>query len=192
LNSAKTGVKRTWISGLDLPLAFQLVQNFETSKLNLKVFEWGSTSTIVFLRVVPLACLTTASSNRRASWVGTNEWLDLQANRQISVVYWWADSWKVELRSLEGFVPKVVQRVGKPAVSALFCIIGAEEGTRTPTPLRVRGPEPRASANSATSARDTDLALSARSAASLSLAKAGCGVKSVSQLQTRWRHPLTR
>jgi hypothetical protein len=29
---------------------------------------------------------------------------------------------------------------------------GAEEGTRTPTPLRVRGPEPRASANSATSA----------------------------------------
>jgi hypothetical protein len=30
---------------------------------------------------------------------------------------------------------------------------GAEEGTRTPTPLRVRGPEPRASANSATSAR---------------------------------------
>ena len=44
---------------------------------------------------MPLACLTTASSNRRASWVGTNEWLDLQANRQISVVYWWADSWKV-------------------------------------------------------------------------------------------------
>src|SRR6202046_1244203 len=30
---------------------------------------------------------------------------------------------------------------------------GAEEGTRTPTPLRVRGPEPRASANSATSAQ---------------------------------------
>src|ERR1039458_9664742 len=34
-------------------------------------------------------------------------------------------------------------------------IYGAEEGTRTPTPLRVRGPEPRASANSATSALDT-------------------------------------
>src|ERR1035441_2370703 len=32
---------------------------------------------------------------------------------------------------------------------------GAEEGTRTPTPLRVRGPEPRASANSATSALET-------------------------------------
>src|SRR3954465_6333992 len=32
---------------------------------------------------------------------------------------------------------------------------GAEEGTRTPTPLRVRGPEPRASANSATSAQWT-------------------------------------
>src|SRR5690348_716750 len=31
-------------------------------------------------------------------------------------------------------------------------IIGAEEGTRTPTPLRVHGPEPCASANSATSA----------------------------------------
>jgi hypothetical protein len=29
---------------------------------------------------------------------------------------------------------------------------GAIEGTRTPTPLRVRGPEPRASANSATMA----------------------------------------
>ena len=29
---------------------------------------------------------------------------------------------------------------------------GAEEGTRTPTPLRVHGPEPCASANSATSA----------------------------------------
>ena len=33
------------------------------------------------------------------------------------------------------------------------CFIGAEEGTRTPTPLRVHGPEPCASANSATSAR---------------------------------------
>src|SRR5260370_19548841 len=32
--------------------------------------------------------------------------------------------------------------------------IGAEEGTRTPTPLRVHGPEPCASANSATSASD--------------------------------------
>ena len=31
---------------------------------------------------------------------------------------------------------------------------GAEEGTRTPTPLRVHGPEPCASANSATPARD--------------------------------------
>ena len=30
---------------------------------------------------------------------------------------------------------------------------GAEEGTRTPTPLRVHGPEPCASANSATSAK---------------------------------------
>ncbi len=33
-------------------------------------------------------------------------------------------------------------------------IIGAEEGTRTPTPLRVHGPEPCASANSATPASD--------------------------------------
>src|ERR1700678_3487961 len=31
--------------------------------------------------------------------------------------------------------------------------LGAEEGTRTPTPLRVHGPEPCASANSATTAR---------------------------------------
>src|ERR1039457_2224356 len=37
--------------------------------------------------------------------------------------------------------------------SKLRIFFGAEEGTRTPTPLRVRGPEPRASANSATSAR---------------------------------------
>jgi hypothetical protein len=36
-----------------------------------------------------------------------------------------------------------------------FQVIGAEEGTRTPTPLRVHGPEPCASANSATSARVT-------------------------------------
>src|SRR5438067_13598416 len=33
-------------------------------------------------------------------------------------------------------------------------LYGAEEGTRTPTPLRVHGPEPCASANSATSASD--------------------------------------
>ena len=32
-------------------------------------------------------------------------------------------------------------------------VFGAIEGTRTPTPLRVRGPEPRASANSATMAQ---------------------------------------
>ena len=38
--------------------------------------------------------------------------------------------------------------------SILRTIDGAEEGTRTPTPLRVHGPEPCASANSATSARD--------------------------------------
>jgi len=33
------------------------------------------------------------------------------------------------------------------------CSTGAEGGTRTPTPLRVHGPEPCASANSATTAR---------------------------------------
>src|SRR5579863_8258878 len=59
-------------------------------------------------------------------------------------------------------------------------IFGAEEGTRTHTPLRVRGPEPRASANSATSARDTYLAVSARQAATLSLANAASSVKSES------------
>src|SRR5215470_3211252 len=50
-----------------------------------------------------------------------------------------------------------------PALLGLFFILdfgikdgvhGAEEGTRTPTPLRVHGPEPCASANSATSASD--------------------------------------
>ena len=56
--------------------------------------------------------------------------------------------------------------------------IGAEEGTRTPTPLRVHGPEPCASANSATSARYTNPAVSAGSAATLSLAKRACRVKS--------------
>jgi hypothetical protein len=34
-------------------------------------------------------------------------------------------------------------------------LVHAEEGTRTPTPLRAHGPEPCASANSATSARST-------------------------------------
>src|SRR5579863_5962576 len=55
---------------------------------------------------------------------------------------------------------------------------GAEEGTRTPTPLRVHGPEPCASANSATSARETCLIGFARQAATLSLAKAAYRVKS--------------
>ena len=36
-----------------------------------------------------------------------------------------------------------------------FPEVGAEEGTRTPTPSRVHGPEPCASANSATSAKVT-------------------------------------
>ena len=54
---------------------------------------------------------------------------------------------------------------------------GAEEGTRTPTPLRVRGPEPRASANSATSAQYTSSAFSAEPAATLSVANAEPSVK---------------
>src|ERR1039458_7903292 len=54
---------------------------------------------------------------------------------------------------------------------------GAEEGTRTPTPLRVRGPGARASANSATSARETAQAGRAEQAATLSLANAERGVK---------------
>jgi hypothetical protein len=40
----------------------------------------------------------------------------------------------------------------EPLGSAGLKNLGAEEGTRTPTPLRVHGPEPCASANSATSA----------------------------------------
>ena len=39
-----------------------------------------------------------------------------------------------------------------PIQTSLIIKTGAEEGTRTPTPLRVHGPEPCASANSATSA----------------------------------------
>src|SRR5690348_18119274 len=47
-----------------------------------------------------------------------------------------------------------VTRIQGPAkeLSSLESSFGAEEGTRTPTPLRVHGPEPCASANSATSA----------------------------------------
>src|SRR5580658_493499 len=66
-------------------------------------------------------------------------------------------------------------------ISLLFD--GAEEGTRTPTPLRVRGPEPRASANSATSARETAQAGCAEQAATLSLANAELGVKFRSRIQ---------
>src|SRR6202044_189966 len=61
-------------------------------------------------------------------------------------------------------------------LNSLF-INGAEEGTRTPTPLRVHGPEPCASANSATSARETCQARTAQQAASLSFAKPPSGVK---------------
>ena len=50
---------------------------------------------------------------------------------------------------------------------------GAEEGTRTPTPLRVRGPEPRASANSATSARYTCSAMFAEHGSNLESRKCG-------------------
>src|SRR5260370_39850133 len=39
-----------------------------------------------------------------------------------------------------------------PVEYYLIRLFGAEEGTRTPTPLRVHGPEPCASANAATSA----------------------------------------
>jgi BlaI family penicillinase repressor len=41
------------------------------------------------------------------------------------------------------FIPKVVQRVGKPAASLLFLMIGAEEGTRilVPIPARQEGPK---------------------------------------------------
>src|SRR5882757_7329107 len=46
-------------------------------------------------------------------------------------------------------------RSGRKSNSILINFkFGAEEGTRTPTPLRVHGPEPCASANSATSASD--------------------------------------
>src|ERR1017187_5709343 len=49
---------------------------------------------------------------------------------------------------------RVCARILSSWVDILFIgkALGAEEGTRTPTPLRVHGPEPCASANSATSA----------------------------------------
>ena len=50
---------------------------------------------------------------------------------------------------------------------------GAEEGTRTPTPLRVHGPEPCASANSATSARETCSGQKSRAGSSFEFRKAG-------------------
>src|ERR1700733_216438 len=53
---------------------------------------------------------------------------------------------------------------------------GAEEGTRTPTPLRVHGPEPCASANSATSARKV-LRRTRWTAATASVTKASTCVK---------------
>ncbi len=67
--------------------------------------------------------------------------------------------------------------------TACFSMIGAEEGTRTPTPLRVRGPEPRASANSATSARETAQAGCAEQAATSSFANAATGVKFRQRIQ---------
>jgi hypothetical protein len=54
--------------------------------------------------------------------------------------------------------------------------LGAEEGTRTPTPLRVHGPEPCASANSATSARKV-LRRTRWTAAIASVTKASTRVK---------------
>jgi hypothetical protein len=50
-------------------------------------------------------------------------------------------------------LPKSRAQRGTSLASNLHWNLGAEEGTRTPTPLRVHGPEPCASANSATSAR---------------------------------------
>jgi hypothetical protein len=47
---------------------------------------------------------------------------------------------------------KAKRIVFPPDIEQAQSKIGAEEGTRTPTPLRVHGPEPCASANSATSA----------------------------------------
>src|SRR5437660_7303708 len=44
---------------------------------------------------------------------------------------------------------------GESPASTHSRTFGAEEGTRTPTPLRVHGPEPCASANSATPASET-------------------------------------
>jgi hypothetical protein len=80
-----------------------------------------------------------------------------------------------------------------------FQTIGAEEGTRTPTPLRVHGPEPCASANSATSARVTadsrirDSAFSPAgcwTAAVASLAKGPGNVKPCKNTETQGGSPL--
>src|SRR5271166_5251974 len=64
--------------------------------------------------------------------------------------------------------------------------LGAIEGTRTPTPLRVHGPEPCASANSATSARTLCPARTAGLAAISSVTKGSIHVK-LGQLNLRFR-----
>src|SRR5246500_206305 len=57
-----------------------------------------------------------------------------------------------------------------------FECLGAEGGTRPPTPLRVHGPEPCASANSATSAR-VKIQLEGWTGSTSSFAKGSVGVK---------------
>src|SRR6266404_648604 len=52
------------------------------------------------------------------------------------------------------YAPKMLGRLLGSVHPLESTDLGAEEGTRTPTPLRVHGPEPCASANSATSASD--------------------------------------
>jgi hypothetical protein len=63
-----------------------------------------------------------------------------------------------DLNSNSGAGFELASAVSSGYPSVPIIVLGAEEGTRTPTPLRVRGPEPRASANSATSARYTSSA----------------------------------
>jgi hypothetical protein len=71
-------------------------------------------------------------------------------------------------------------------VPTVYKISGAEEGTRTPTPLRVHGPEPCASANSATSAcRDVQLGFAER-AAVLTFTETARYCQTVLLSKTRW------
>jgi hypothetical protein len=78
-----------------------------------------------------------------------------QKEGESRVIFWFTSEAKNGYRNGYPFLPVTMEKreFTKWANTEVFNYqAGAEEGTRTPTPLRVHGPEPCASANSATSA----------------------------------------